>query len=74
MGRVRFSLFEVNKGTLVYSQAPEGQNPLKQAIRCDSNNKSNEKQVQEFPTWSQNRLLLCNVCVFWKMGQSKVAK
>ena len=52
----------MNKGTLVYSQA-DGQSPLMQALMYDSNNKSNGKQVLEFPTWNQNRLLLCNMCV-----------
>ena len=42
------------------SQA-EGQGSLRQAILCNYNNKSNEKQVKEtVPTWSQNWLLLCN--------------
>ena len=59
MGKVRLFLSELNKGTLVYSQA-EGQSPLKQAIIDHYNNKSNEKQAKQFPTWSQNWLLLCN--------------
>ena len=59
MGKVRLSLSELNKDTLVYSQA-EGQSPLKQAIMDHYNNKSDEKQAKQFPTWSQNWLLLCN--------------
>ena len=59
MGKVRLSLSELNKDTLIYSQA-EGQNPLKQAIMDHYNNKSDEKQAKQFPTWSQNWLLLCN--------------
>jgi len=46
MGRVRSSLYKLNTGTLVYSQA-EGQDPLRQAIMYDYNNKSNKKQVKE---------------------------
>ena len=45
MDRVRFSLYKLNKGTSVYSQA-EGQGPLRQAIMYDYNNKSKEKQVK----------------------------
>ena len=53
VGRVRLSLYELNKGIVVYSQA-EGQGPLRQAIIHDCNNKSNEKQVKEtVPTRSQ---------------------
>ena len=44
-GRVRLSFYDLNKGTLVYSQA-EGQDALRQAILSDYNNKSNEKQVK----------------------------
>ena len=58
MGRDRLSVYELNKGIVVYSQA-EGQSPLKQAI-MDHYNKSDEKQAKQFPTWSQNWLLLCN--------------
>ena len=46
MGRVKLSLYELNKGTLVYSQA-EGQGPLRQAIMYDCNNKCNGNQVKE---------------------------
>ena len=46
MGRVRSSLYKLNTGTLVYSQA-EGQDPLRQSIMYDYNNKSNKKQVKE---------------------------
>ena len=60
MGKVRLFLSELNKGTLVYSQA-EGQSSLRQAILYDYNNKSKEKQIQQaVPTRSQNWLLLCN--------------
>ena len=34
-------IYELNKGTLVYSQA-EGQGPLRQALMYDCNNKSSE--------------------------------
>ena len=46
MGRVRLSLYKLNTDTLVYSQA-EGQDPLRQVIMYDYNNKSNKKQVKE---------------------------
>ena len=46
VGRDKLSLFELNKGTLVYNQA-ERHGPLRQAIKYDYNNKSNEKQVKE---------------------------
>ena len=46
VGRVRLSLYKLNTGTLIYSQA-EGQDPLRQAIMYDYNNKSHEKQVKE---------------------------
>ena len=59
VGRVTLSLYELNKSTLVYSQAEE-QGPLSQVIKYDYNNKSNEKQVKQFPTWSQNWFLLSN--------------
>ena len=45
VGRDKLSLFELNKGTLVYNQA-ERHGPLRQAIKYDYNNKSNEKQVK----------------------------
>jgi len=32
VGKVRLSFYDLNKGTLVYSQA-EGQDPLRQAIK-----------------------------------------
>ena len=50
MDRVRFSLYKLNKGTSVYSQA-EGQGPLRQAIMYDYNNKSKEKQVKGRRKW-----------------------
>ena len=45
VGSVRLSLYELNKGSLVYSQA-EGQGPLRQATMYDYNNKNNEKASQ----------------------------
>ena len=46
VGRVWLSFYELNKGTLVYSQAEE-QGPLEQAIMYDCNNKSKwKKQFQ----------------------------
>ena len=58
VGRDKLSLFELNKGTLVYNQA-ERHGPLRQAIKYDYNNKSNKKQVKEtVPAWSQNWLPL----------------
>ena len=52
------TLFELNKGILLYCQA-EGQDPFRQAIMHDSNNKSNKKQVKDtVPAWSQNWLPL----------------
>ena len=60
VGRDKLSLYELNKGTLVYSQA-EGQGPLRQVIKYDCNNRSNEKQVKEIvPTWSQNWFPPCS--------------
>ena len=54
VGRDKLSLFELNKGTLVYNQA-ERHGPLRQAIKYDYNNKSNKKQVKEtVSTRSQN--------------------
>ena len=56
LSRDKLSLYELNKGTLVCSET-EGQGPLREAIKCDYNNKSNEKKVKEtIPTWSQNWL------------------
>ena len=46
VGRVRLSLYKLNTGTLVYSQA-EGQEPLRQAIMYDYDNKNNTSQVKE---------------------------
>ena len=46
MGRDRLPFYELNKSSLVYSQA-EGQGPLRQAMKYDYNNKSNKKQVKE---------------------------
>ena len=46
MGRDKLPFYEMNKSSLVYSQA-EGQGPLRQAIKYDYNNKSNKKQVKE---------------------------
>ena len=66
VGRVRLSVYELNKGIVVYSQA-EGQSPLRQAIihDCNKKKKSNEKQVKEtVPTWSQ-AWLLCNSFSSW---------
>ena len=45
MGRKKISLYELNKGTLVYSQAEE-LDALAQAMKYGYNNKSN-KQVKE---------------------------
>ena len=42
---IRFSIYELNKGTSVYCEA-EGQGPLRQAIVYYSN-KSNKKEVKE---------------------------
>ena len=46
VGRDRLSLFELNKGSLVYNQA-ERHGPLRQTNKYDYNNKSNKKQVKE---------------------------
>jgi len=45
VSRVRLSLYELNNGSLVYTQA-EGQGPFKHAILNDYNNKNNEKQIK----------------------------
>ena len=61
LSRDKLSLYELNKGTLVYSET-EGQGPLREAIKYDYNNNSNEKKVTEtVPTWSQNWLSSCNM-------------
>ena len=40
-----------------FNSQAERQDTLRQAIPCDYNNKSNEKQIKEtVPTWSQNWL------------------
>ena len=59
-GQGQTSLHELNKGTLVYSQA-EGQGPPGKAVIMIIITKATKKQVREqFPTWSQNWLLPCN--------------
>ena len=55
VGRDKLSLFELNKGTLVYNQA-ERHGPLRQAIKYDYNNKSNKKQVKETVSHVESKL------------------
>ena len=60
VGRDKPSLQELNKGTLVYSQA-EWAGSSRQDCKCNYNNKSKKsKSKKQFPTWSQNRLPSCN--------------
>ena len=51
VGKDKLSVHELNKGTLVFSQA-ERQGPPGKAMEYDYNNKSKSKK--QFPTWSQN--------------------
>ena len=61
VGRVRWSVSEINKVTLVY-HSDRGAHFLGQAIMCDCNNKSNEKKLRETdPTQSQILLLPATV-------------
>ena len=61
LSRDKVSLYELNRGTLVYSET-EGQSSLREAIKYDYNNKRNEKKVKEtVPTWSQNWPPPCNM-------------
>ena len=46
LSRDKLFLYELNKGTLVYSET-ERQGPLREAIKCDYNNKSNEKKSKK---------------------------
>ena len=57
VGKDKLSLHELNKGTLVFSQA-ERQGPPGKAMEYDYNNKSKSKK--QFPTWNQNWLSPCN--------------
>ena len=56
-GRDRLALYELNKGTLVYSQA-ERQGPPGIALEYDYNDKSKSKN--QFSTRSQSSLSPCN--------------
>ena len=57
VGRDKLSLQELNKGTLVYSQA-EGQDPPGKPLSMIIIVKASQRK--EFPTWSQNWLPPCN--------------
>ena len=56
VGRNKSSLPELNKDTLVYSQA-EGAGSSRQAIEYDYNNKGNEKQVKEIVSNMESELV-----------------
>ena len=77
VGRVRLSLYKLNIGTLVYSQA-EGQDPLSRLLCMIMITKTTQiKSKRQFPTWSQNWLLLCNKtrrdkCPFHSLWHSKM--
>ena len=58
VGRNKLSLHELNKGTLVYSQAEGLGSSRRQAIEYAYNNKSKSKK--QSPSWSQTWLLPCN--------------
>ena len=54
--RIRLSLCELKKGTLIYSQA-EGQGPLRQAIMIIITKATKSKSKKQFPICNQNWLL-----------------
>ena len=60
VGRDKLSLLELNKGTLVYSQA-EGQGPPSKPLSMIIVSKvMKSKSKKKFSTWSQNWLSSCN--------------
>ena len=63
MGRDKLSLYELNKGTLICSQA-EWQGPPGKPLSMIIITKTMEsKSKKRFPTWSQNWLSPCNTLI-----------